>query len=189
MATVYLKKNKADLALQFALEALPISIELGTKDNTITIYRTLSKAYALQGNYLKAYENQEECIKLRDTLYSEASSKQVAEMSAKYESEKKEQEILLLQKDNQLQEVEMDRIRKIRNIVIGGIIIILLFVVVLINRFVLIKRQKTIIENQKEIVEEKQKEILDSIRYAKRIQDALLTSQNYIERNIKRLRG
>ena len=45
-----------------------------------------------------------------------------------------------------------------------------------------------IIEKQKELVEEKQKEILDSIRYAKRIQDALLTSQTYIERNIKRLR-
>jgi len=189
LAGVYLKKNKADLALQFALEALPLSIELGTKDNTSTIYRTLSKAYAIQGNYLKAYENQEEYIKLRETLYSEESSKQVAEMSTKYESEKKEQEIVLLQKDNQLQEVEMDRIRKIRNIVIGGIIIILIFVVLLINRFVLIKRQKTIIEKQKEIVEEKQKEILDSIRYAKRIQDALLTSQGYIERNIKRLRG
>lgn len=52
-----------------------------------------------------------------------------------------------------------------------------------------IKRQKIIVEKQKEIVEEMQKEILDSIRYAKRIQDALLTSQNYIERNIKRLRG
>lgn len=189
LATVYLKKNKADLALQFALEALPVSIELETKDNTKTIYGILSKAYAIQGNYLRAYENQEEYIRLLDTLYSEASSKQVAEMSTKYESEKKEQEILLLQKDNQLQEAEMDRIRKIRNIVIGGIIIILLFVVVLINRFVLIKRQKTIIEKQKEIVEEKQKEILDSIRYAKRIQDALLTSQGYIERNIKRLRG
>lgn len=189
LAGVYLKKNKADLSLQFALEALPVSIDLGTKDNTKTIYGVLSKAYAIKGNYLKAYENQEEYLKLLDTLYSEASSKQVAEMATKYESEKKEQEILLLQKDNQLQDVEMDRIKKIRNLVIGGIIIILLFVIVLVNRFVLIKRQKTIIEKQKEIVEEKQKEIIDSIRYAKRIQDALLTSQQYIERNIKRLKN
>lgn len=189
LAGVYLKKNKVDLSLQFALEALPVSIDLGTKDNTKTIYGVLSKAYAIKGNYLKAYENQEEYLKLLDTLYSEASSKQVAEMATKYESEKKEQEILLLQKDNQLQDVEMDRIKKIRNLVIGGIIIILLFVIVLVNRFVLIKRQKTIIEKQKEIVEEKQKEIIDSIRYAKRIQDALLTSQQYIERNIKRLKN
>jgi hypothetical protein len=56
------------------------------------------------------------------------------------------------------------------------------------NRFKVTQKQKVIIEKQKELVEEKQKEILDSIRYAKRIQDALLTSQMYIERNIKRLK-
>lgn len=189
LTAVYLKKNKPDIALQFGLDALSISNEMGTKENSKTLYRLISQSYAQKGNYQKAYEFQNKYVFLVDTLYSETSSKQVAEMSAKYESEKKEQEILLLQKDNQLQEVEMDRIRKIRNIVIGGIIIILLFVIILINRFVLIKRQKTIIEKQKEIVEEKQKEILDSIRYAKRIQDALLTSQSYIERNLKRLRS
>jgi hypothetical protein len=40
---------------------------------------------------------------------------------------------------------------------------------------------------QKQEVEEKQKEILDSIHYAKRIQTALLTSEYYIEKNLKRL--
>jgi sigma-B regulation protein RsbU (phosphoserine phosphatase) len=43
------------------------------------------------------------------------------------------------------------------------------------------------IEEQKKIVEEKQKEILDSIHYAKRIQNTLLTSEKYIERNLNRL--
>ena len=39
-------------------------------------------------------------------------------------------------------------------------------------------------ENQKQIVEKKQKEIVDSITYAKRIQTALLTSEEYIESNL-----
>lgn len=50
------------------------------------------------------------------------------------------------------------------------------------------KKQKKVIEKQKELVEEKQKEILDSIRYAKRIQDAILTPKSYIERTISRLK-
>ena len=50
------------------------------------------------------------------------------------------------------------------------------------------KKQKYIIEKQKELVEQKQKEIVDSIHYAKRIQDAILTPLSYIERNIKRLK-
>ncbi|PJA09903.1 MAG: hypothetical protein COX70_00450 [Flavobacteriales bacterium CG_4_10_14_0_2_um_filter_32_8] len=53
----------------------------------------------------------------------------------------------------------------------------------------LTRKQKAIIEKQKELVEEKNNEILASIRYAKRIQDALMTSQKYIERNIKRLKN
>jgi hypothetical protein len=58
---------------------------------------------------------------------------------------------------------------------------------VIYNRLKVTQQQKVIIEIQKELVEEKQKEILDSIRYAKRIQDALLTPKTYIERNINRL--
>jgi hypothetical protein len=59
--------------------------------------------------------------------------------------------------------------------------VVVVFTIFLFNRFRVIRKQK-------KIIEEKQKEILDSIRYARRIQDAMLTSQSYIERNIKRLR-
>ena len=37
---------------------------------------------------------------------------------------------------------------------------------------------------QKEIIEEKQKEVMDSIRYAKRIQQSLLPTEKYIARNL-----
>jgi hypothetical protein len=40
---------------------------------------------------------------------------------------------------------------------------------------------------QKNVIEEKQKEILDSIRYAKRIQNALITSEKYISKNLDKL--
>ncbi|HTL83008.1 MAG TPA: 7TM-DISM domain-containing protein [Bacteroidia bacterium] len=47
--------------------------------------------------------------------------------------------------------------------------------------------QKQQVEKQKEILEEKNKEILDSIHYAKRIQDSLLPSEKYIDRKLKEL--
>lgn len=43
---------------------------------------------------------------------------------------------------------------------------------------------RSIAEKQKELVQEKQKEILDSITYAKRIQSALLTSDEYINKHL-----
>lgn len=46
----------------------------------------------------------------------------------------------------------------------------------------LLAQQKTLIEEQKMVVEEKQKALLDSIHYAKSIQQAILPTEAYIER-------
>ncbi|MFI5142288.1 MAG: PP2C family protein-serine/threonine phosphatase, partial [Bacteroidia bacterium] len=50
-----------------------------------------------------------------------------------------------------------------------------------------LQKQKANVEitHQKEVIEEKQKEILDSIHYAKRIQRAVITSDNYIAQHLK----
>jgi len=58
--------------------------------------------------------------------------------------------------------------------------LISIFALVLMKRFRVTNRQK-------KIIEEKNKEILDSIHYAKRIQQSLLTSDIYIERALKKL--
>ena len=52
----------------------------------------------------------------------------------------------------------------------------------------IIEKQKREVEAQKHLVEEKRKEVLDSIHYAKRIQNSLLPTEKYIERNFERLR-
>ena len=59
---------------------------------------------------------------------------------------------------------------------------------------ILYKRNKAkqkinlIISEQKKLVEEKQKDILDSIHYAKRIQQSLLPTEKYIQHSLKRLK-
>jgi len=53
------------------------------------------------------------------------------------------------------------------------------------NRFKVTQKQKEIIEKQKHLVEESQKEIIDSITYAQRIQQVLLTPEKYIGNYVK----
>ena len=48
------------------------------------------------------------------------------------------------------------------------------------------ENRRILAEEQKHMIEEKQKEILDSIRYAARIQRSLITSEKYIAKEIKR---
>ena len=50
------------------------------------------------------------------------------------------------------------------------------------------KQQQVVIEQQKIVVEEKQREVLDSIHYAKRIQQSLLPTEKYIAKNLNRLK-
>ena len=52
------------------------------------------------------------------------------------------------------------------------------------NRIILSQSHE--VKKQKDLLEEKQKEVLDSIHYAKRIQQALLPSQRYLERVFKK---
>jgi hypothetical protein len=51
-----------------------------------------------------------------------------------------------------------------------------------------VKERTTEITKQKHLIEEKQKEILDSIKYAKRIQQAHMPTEKYVEKNINRLK-
>ncbi|HRP61282.1 MAG TPA: hypothetical protein PK833_13495, partial [Vicingus sp.] len=62
LTAVYLKKNKPDIALQFGLDALSISNEMGTKENSKTLYRLISQSYVQKGNYQKAYEYQNKYV-------------------------------------------------------------------------------------------------------------------------------
>ena len=56
-----------------------------------------------------------------------------------------------------------------------------------LKKVVIIDSDVTLRKEAEEKVREFNKDILDSIHYAKRIQQSLLTSEKYIERNLRRL--
>ena len=68
------------------------------------------------------------------------------------------------------------------------IVSVLFLIIVSIFSFIIFKRLK---ENkkQKDIIEQKNKEITDSIRYAKRIQQAFMPSEKFVERIMNELKN
>ena len=157
------------------------------------IQRTEDSYYQLdsaQGNFVGAFEHYKKYIFYRDSITNNESQKKNIQQQLNYEFDKKEAVL----KEQQLKEKIITEERSRKQQLIIWVVVIILALVFFFTMFVLrtlslTRKQKAIIEKQKELVEEKQKEILDSIRYAKRIQDALLTSQTYIERNLKRLKS
>ena len=244
IAAVYLAKKDYENALSHVLRSMEINESAGSKPNLKNNYIILSNLYAEMGQNDLAYKYMIKLDRIKDTLYNIDLSKNINEMSTRFETEKKEREITILQKekriseiesqkrsnelvllnkekelqeftiknnekevqllkkDNELKEIEnekkekqleinekekklkeaeLSRERFIRNIFIGGIVVLILFSFVIINRFRITKKQKYIIELQKQVVEEKQKEIVDSITYAKRIQTAILPPLRLIQ--------
>ncbi len=176
------------MALNYQDSSFQIARDLNSLSLLARNYLLKSKIYVGKKEFRKANKALNQYVLYNDSLLSEKSLQQVNQLSARYENEKKELEISNLEKDKKTQQAEIKQ-QEAENLVylIGLTLAIILIVFVTIAFFqkrkanLLIKKQKDQIEIQKEIVEEKNNEILDSISYAKRIQQSILPPKRIIK--------
>ena len=164
-----------------------IANQLNSSDMKMECLDLKSKYYENIGDYKNALLFKSKYLILKDSLFTTDMNKQVAEADAKYKIEKKQKEIGLLNKDNVIQQTKIDKQQTQRNIFIIGVLALMgLVVFVFINlkkqrqANKIISLQKQSVETKNHIIEETQKEILDSIRYAKRIQTVLLANKQLV---------
>lgn len=168
LADIYLNTKNYKSAIQYGDSSIEISKKVGDISDQQSSYKTLSDAYAKQNNYKEAYENFVQFKALTDSIFNTDKSKQLGDMKTQFEVDKKETE--LKEKADAQQKVQ----QTITLSVAGVLLIVFVFSIFLFRRFKVTQRQKVVIEKQKHLVEEHQKEIVDSITYAKRLQNAIL---------------
>lgn len=151
------------------------------------LYKFISASY----NDIKMFDSayyflREYTIKI-DSIYNIENQEIISDMQQKYDTDKKISEIALLNKNKEV----ADTFRKTLYVIIG---LILIVVVALVYSYVLKRRsnKNLVLKNeeinkQKHLIEEKQKEIIDSIHYAKRIQQSLLPTSKYIAKKLEDL--
>lgn len=156
-----------------------------------TIYAQKSQIYELKGDVVNSLKALKLHDAASDSLFSIDLSNSVADIQAKYESEKKEAENSLLKKDAQINNLALTSEKKYRNILIFCFVISLLLVVVFYNRMRvsrsknrIIEKQKVDLSNQKLALEEVNKEVISSINYAQRIQEALLKAKEHVSKHL-----
>ena len=195
IAITLLKQNKHQEALVYVQRALAIANEIGAKDCRRDALESYSEILEKLADYKNALSYHKDYSNTKDSIYSKENSVQIAEMQTKYETEKKEQQIQLLNKDKEIQTAISDAKNRKKNIIISSIVIGLLIVIIfasyLFRALRVLRKQKHIIElqkgaveHQKKIIEEKHKEITDSINYAERIQRALLASKKILDEHL-----
>jgi tetratricopeptide (TPR) repeat protein len=193
MSGVYLHIKKYALAEEFAKRSLQIASEINTLEDIKNAHLSLSSIYEATDRTALAFKHYKLFILTRDSLYNEENTRKSIQQEYQFNYQKKftadsvsfAKEKELRQAQIEKQEAELRNKRNQQYGLIGGLVLILVFLMILYNRFRTTNQQKKVIEEQKKIVEEKQKEVLDSIHYAKRIQSSLLPTEKYIERHLK----
>lgn len=170
------QKNTAQAEENF-LECLKLSKELELKDTERYCYERLSKLYELIGDIQKALTYHKLSVKIKDEMFSEKSQKAITEMQTKYETEKKDLAI-------NLQESVIKRQKLTIIGAVVGAILILLVALLMVKMFLEKKKANRILEEKNELITEQKKEITDSIRYASRIQRAILPSDEVMRTNL-----
>ena len=95
MAQIYRKKGGLDKALQYANTSLDIARTNQRGINLAHAYELLHELHRLKGDFERSLLTLEKYNRLNDSLRSSETVQKIAELEAKYETEKKEQEIKL----------------------------------------------------------------------------------------------
>lgn len=160
-------------------------------------YQKAHSIFAGLGRMDKAYEYSQKYNQLYEKLYNESSNRAITEMETKYASEKKQREIEMLNAQNEINQMQLDKANNLKKIFIAGSFLILIVIFALFFGFnskrKALKMQQEInqkleeknekILHQSLIIEQKNKDITDSINYAKRIQEALMPSKTEINKH------
>lgn len=93
-------------AIEHLNEAILISRELQNKIFEKDAHALAAEIFALQGNFKEAFQHQQQYIALHESIFNENSARQMSQMQTIYETEKKQAEIEMLQKDKRLKEEE-----------------------------------------------------------------------------------
>jgi len=107
MAEIYKNLNQPANALIYAKKAEEMAHEIGSRPDLKEIYLTRAAIEKSLGHANEAYTFLSKALNLGDSLYTTAASEKIAEMEARYESEKKQQQIAALEKDRQIQSLSL----------------------------------------------------------------------------------
>lgn len=102
LGEIYLQQAQNKEALRVYLQAVQYSTQTEAKDFLEDAYLGLSRIYASNNQYDKAYDYQKLHLQIKDSIFNWTTSQRIAVIQQEYENEKQKVQIALLEKEKQL---------------------------------------------------------------------------------------
>ena len=198
---IFIKQRKYNEAEKYLIKAKELSQKIGHKKYLRDTFIGLMNLDSAKGNYKGAYENHKLYILYRDSIDNEETRKKTIQGQMTYDFEKKEAVATAehkkeLENQHALADEKSRKQKAVLLLVSCVLLLVFVFAGFIFRSLRITRKQKHIIELQKKrveqqkqevehqklLVEEHQKEIIDSITYAKRLQQAILPSEEEINK-------
>ena len=135
-------------AKKYAMEVIRIAHVLGDVQLATNGYFDLSHADSALGNQRSAMAEFKQYIRLMDSLRDGQNSKQISELKVQYETEKKDNDIQVLNTKQQVDQLALRQASITRNFIIAAALLLLILLIVFINRYRLKRRTNKRLELQ-----------------------------------------
>ncbi len=192
LAIIYFNDKDEKNSVLYATKAFEVARQTGYPAYIKEAADLMRKINIRKKNFQEAYNMYKLYVEMRDSLNNHETEKAGINSRLRYEYDLKTvADSVKISEERKLNEAQLKQEKGQRHALFGGLIIIAIFAGFMYNRFKKTQKQKVIIELkeketqfQKELLQEKNKEILDSINYAKRLQEAILPSLKIWEKEL-----
>ncbi len=179
LGEVYEALGYYDLAYASFNKSLDIAGSIGLPSIISENYQSMSDLMAARNNFRAAYDYLRRFRMLQDSIYDDESKSRVIELQLMYDRERKEDEIELLLRANQINTLNMEKQKQFRNFLLLLIVLIVVLFLFIYYRFREARKTNRLLKSQKE-------EIIDRNRQLQDLNKRLLEEKQKVDNlNIK----
>jgi signal transduction histidine kinase len=146
LAEINRDKKDFNLAINYAKQAIFFCKKINYPDMLQQGYLVLSEIYEHKKDFAQAYEAHKKYVAVKDSIFSVAKSNQINELQTRYDTEKKQQKIDLLNKESAIQKLKLTQREGIIIVISVGFLFSLVIGYLVYNRFKL--RQNARLQNE-----------------------------------------
>ena len=146
-------------AVEFGMNSITLAHEMKTVPQENSAAKSLMNAYKMLGNYQKAMEYADIYTATKDSMFVKEKTDAMAEMEAKYQNDKKQKEIEILEKDKVISHEKAQKQKILIISILGGSGLLIFLITFILRRLQITRRQKRIIEEKNILLNEKNEEI------------------------------